>query len=70
MYISIIISITMIPHEGAIPLRELVYRVHELPPSMMTLIFDFGRLDDVTEEKYIQEMVKNQVSKLHSSSLE
>ena len=46
---------------GRIPLRELVYRVHELPPSMLPLIFDFGRLDDATEKKYIHKIVSNQV---------
>lgn len=46
---------------GKIPLHELVYRVHEIPESMLPLIFDFGRLDDLTERKYIGEIVKNRV---------
>uniref|UniRef100_A0A8C5RBG0 RING-type E3 ubiquitin transferase n=1 Tax=Leptobrachium leishanense TaxID=445787 RepID=A0A8C5RBG0_9ANUR len=42
---------------GSIPLRQLVYRVHALPPSMMSLVWDFGQLNDETEKKYIQQIV-------------
>ena len=61
--------ITYIESEGKIPLRELVYRVHELPPSMMSLILDFGSLDSDTEKRYIREMVINQVSNLQVSCM-
>lgn len=44
---------------GSIPLRQLVYRVHALPPSMVPLVWDFGQLDDNTEKMYIQQIVKN-----------
>ena len=46
---------------GSIPLRHLVYRVHDLPSSMASLIFDFGRLDSNTEKRYIEKMVENKV---------
>ena len=45
----------------SIPLRNLVYRVHELPPSMKPLVYDFGKLDDDTENSYIHQIVKNHV---------
>ena len=47
---------------GDIPLRNLVYRVHDLPTSMKTLVYDFGELDDDAEKKYIYEIVKKHVS--------
>ncbi|XP_063296796.1 E3 ubiquitin-protein ligase RNF213-like [Pelobates fuscus] len=43
---------------GSIPLRQLVYRVHALPPSMMSLVWDFGQLDDETEKTYIHQIVQ------------
>ena len=46
---------------GDIPLRNLVYRVHDLPTSMKTLVYDFGELDDDAEKKYIYEIVKKHV---------
>ena len=58
-----------IDYQGKIPLRELVYRVHELPPSMLPLIFDFGRLDSPTEKKYIHKMVSNQVRNINNITL-
>ncbi|XP_037112942.1 E3 ubiquitin-protein ligase rnf213-alpha isoform X6 [Syngnathus acus] len=42
---------------GSIPLRQLVYRVQALPPSMISLVWDFGQLNDQTEEKYIEQIV-------------
>ena len=39
-----------------------MYRVHDLPSSMKTLVYDFGELDDDAEEKYISEIVKKHVS--------
>ncbi|XP_018410445.1 PREDICTED: E3 ubiquitin-protein ligase RNF213-like [Nanorana parkeri] len=42
---------------GSIPLRQLVYRVHALPPSMIPLVWDFGQLNNETENKYIQQIV-------------
>ncbi|XP_072028881.1 E3 ubiquitin-protein ligase rnf213-alpha-like [Amphiura filiformis] len=42
---------------GSIPLRELVYRVHPLPPSMRPLIWDFGHLNASVEKKYIKQIV-------------
>ncbi|CAL8274226.1 unnamed protein product [Lota lota] len=46
---------------GSIPLRQLVYRVQALPPSMIPLVWDFGQLNDDTEEMYIQQIVQRVV---------
>ncbi|KAM9745174.1 E3 ubiquitin-protein ligase rnf213-alpha-like isoform 2-T2 [Menidia menidia] len=46
---------------GSIPLRQLVYRVQALPPSMIPLVWDFGQLNDHTEEIYIQQIVQRVV---------
>ncbi|XP_036971896.1 E3 ubiquitin-protein ligase rnf213-alpha-like isoform X2 [Acanthopagrus latus] len=46
---------------GSIPLRQLVYRVHKLPPSMIPLVWDFGQLNDPTEKMYIEQMVQREV---------
>ncbi|XP_078611724.1 E3 ubiquitin-protein ligase RNF213-like isoform X2 [Branchiostoma floridae x Branchiostoma japonicum] len=50
---------------GHIPLRQLVYRVQPLPPSMLPLVWDFGQLSSDVEEKYIVQMV-NRCVKDHS----
>ena len=42
---------------GDIPLRELVYRVIELPASMRPLVWDFGQLSNDIEKTYTREMV-------------
>ena len=44
---------------GNIPLRQLVYRVHTLPISMMPLVWDFGSVSDENEKQYIAQMVEN-----------
>ena len=44
---------------GEIPLRQLVYRVFDLPSSMRPLVYDFGKLDDDTENDYTKQMVKD-----------
>ncbi|KAA8582604.1 hypothetical protein FQN60_003825 [Etheostoma spectabile] len=46
---------------GSIPLRQLVYRVQALPPSMIPLVWDFGQLNDQTEKTYIQQIVQRVV---------
>ncbi|XP_016116503.1 E3 ubiquitin-protein ligase rnf213-alpha-like, partial [Sinocyclocheilus grahami] len=46
---------------GSIPLRQLVYRVHALPPSMIPLVWDFGQLSDQTEKMYIKQIVERVV---------
>lgn len=43
---------------GKIPLRQLVYRVLDLPPSMRPLVYDFGQLNTGTECDYIIQIVK------------
>ncbi|XP_016375895.1 E3 ubiquitin-protein ligase rnf213-alpha-like, partial [Sinocyclocheilus rhinocerous] len=50
---------------GSIPLRQLVYRVHALPPSMIPLVWDFGQLNDHTEKMYIKQIVER-VFQTHS----
>lgn len=46
---------------GKVPLRQLVYRVHPLPPSMASLVWDFGQLSDSTELSYIRQIVQKKV---------
>lgn len=46
---------------GYIPLRQLVYRVHPLPPSLLPLVWDFGELNEKTQMLYIREIVKSTV---------
>ncbi|XP_043106269.1 E3 ubiquitin-protein ligase rnf213-alpha-like isoform X2 [Puntigrus tetrazona] len=53
---------------GSIPLRQLVYRVQALPPSMIPLVWDFGQLNDHTEKMYIKQIVKR-VAETHSIDL-
>nr|XP_055971345.1 E3 ubiquitin-protein ligase RNF213 [Sorex fumeus] len=43
---------------GSVPLRQLVYRVHALPPSLVPLVWDFGQLQDATEKLYIRQIVR------------
>ena len=50
---------------GSIPLRQLVYRVLALPPSMQPLVYDFGQLTNTTEKDYTTQIVKNRVSICH-----
>ncbi|XP_028287710.1 E3 ubiquitin-protein ligase rnf213-beta isoform X2 [Parambassis ranga] len=47
---------------GKVPLRQLVYRVHPLPPSMASLVWDFGQLNDTTELSYIKQIVQKKVA--------
>ena len=42
---------------GDIPLRELVYRVMELPASFRPLVWDFGQLSNSIEKTYTREIV-------------
>lgn len=49
-------------HLGKIPLRQLVYRVLDIPPSMRSLVYHFGQLDSETEHQYIQNIVNYHVS--------
>ncbi|XP_065450526.1 E3 ubiquitin-protein ligase RNF213-like [Chrysemys picta bellii] len=44
---------------GYIPLRQLVYRVQPLPPSMLPLVWDFGELNENTQSLYIRQIVKS-----------
>ncbi|KAL7839146.1 hypothetical protein SRHO_G00258040 [Serrasalmus rhombeus] len=53
---------------GQIPMRQLVYRVQPLPPSLTPLVWDFGKLNEHTQELYINQMVKTffRKEKLHN----
>jgi len=42
---------------GSIPLRQLVYRVHKLPESMLPLVWDFGKLSPDAETLYVMQIV-------------
>ncbi|XDV14216.1 hypothetical protein PO909_002393 [Leuciscus waleckii] len=53
---------------GSIPLRQLVYRVQALPPSMIPLVWDFGQLNDHTEKMYIKQIVERVVETNSMSS--
>ena len=46
---------------GRIPLRQLVYRVLDLPPSMRPLVYDFGQLTNRREEDYTRQIVTDHV---------
>ncbi|CAI8017205.1 E3 ubiquitin-protein ligase rnf213-alpha [Geodia barretti] len=48
---------------GKIPLRELVYRVIDLPPSIRPLVYDFGQLNTDTERDYTTQIVHDHVGK-------
>ena len=48
--------------KGKIPLRQLVYRVLDLPPSMRPLVYDFGQLNTKSENEYVAQIVTNHVS--------
>lgn len=54
-----IIVTKMCAYVGKIPLRQLVYRVLDLPPSMRPLVYDFGQLNDDNEKDYIDQIVKD-----------
>lgn len=45
---------------GKVPLRQLVYRVHPLPPSLIPLVWDFGQLSNSAERSYIKQIVLKQ----------
>ncbi|XP_060108019.1 E3 ubiquitin-protein ligase RNF213-like [Heteronotia binoei] len=53
---------------GSVPLRQLVYRVHALPPSMIPLVWDFGQLNNVTEKLYIQQIVQRLTHSIQMST--
>lgn len=46
---------------GNVPLRNLVYRVLELPSSMQSLVYDFGQLSSDTEKDYAVKIVEKYV---------
>ena len=54
---------------GKIPLRQLVYRVLDLPPSMRPMVYDFGQLKKGTENDYIKQIVHDHVKKHPGLSL-
>ena len=62
----LIISIT----QGRIPLRHLVYRVHALPESMCSLVWDFGQLNPNVEELYTRQIVQRYVSRAFNGDMQ
>ena len=42
-------------------MRNLVYRVLDLPSSMKALVYDFGSLTDESEREYIYQIVTHRV---------
>ena len=54
---------------GDIPLRELVYRVMELPASLRPLVWDFGQLSNSIEKTYTREIVAKHLRD-HNSPIE
>ena len=44
-------------------MRHLVYRVHALPESMRSLVWDFGQLNAEVEELYTRQIVRRFVSR-------
>ncbi|XP_069511290.1 E3 ubiquitin-protein ligase RNF213 isoform X2 [Ambystoma mexicanum] len=55
---------------GSIPLRQLVYRVHCLPPSMVPLVWDFGQLNNDTERMYVHQIVQRLAPSIKLSASE
>jgi hypothetical protein len=48
---------------GNIPLRQLVYRVLDIPRSMRPFVYDFGVLHEDAEIIYVNKIVCNHVRK-------
>lgn len=65
MELIVIIIVIIICLTGSIPLRHLVYRVHALPESMRSLVWDFGSLQPDVEERYIRQIVGRYVRKFN-----
>ena len=62
IYVCVCVYIYMcVCPTGHIPMRQLVYRVHALPQSMLPLVWDFGQLNTEIEELYIKQMVQRYV---------
>ena len=55
------LTLVFLSYLGNIPLRNLVYRVIELPSSMQSLVYDFGQLSSDTEKDYIVKIVEKYV---------
>ena len=60
-FVLLMFSIATYDFVGKIPLRQLVYRVHNLPPSMRPLVYDFGQLQQQREADYTHRIVHNYV---------
>lgn len=55
---------------GHIPIRHLVYRVQQLPTSLMPLVWDYGQLEKNVERQYIENMVRKVTRKMPEMSEE
>ena len=47
---------------------DLVYKVHPVPDSLLSFVFDFGALDDATEMLYIESMIHKQHAQVSAMS--
>eukprot|EP00439_Symbiodinium_sp_Y106_P033514 s1540_g4.t1 len=47
------------------PMKELVYRVHPLPESLIDVVSDFGALSEASEELYIKAILRKELPRLH-----
>ena len=56
-----VVHFISVSFSGKIPLRQLVYRVLDLPASMRPLVYDFGQLNTDTESDYIRQIVHDHV---------
>ena len=52
------------------PLAELVYRVHRVPGALQQFVFDFGRLADADEEKYVKAILARELQALRKRGYE
>uniref|UniRef100_A0A0G4FFV2 CBM20 domain-containing protein n=1 Tax=Chromera velia CCMP2878 TaxID=1169474 RepID=A0A0G4FFV2_9ALVE len=53
---------------GDTPLRHLVYRVCALPPSLASLVWDFGSLSEEAERKYVEKMAFSRLKGVEGGS--
>ena len=48
-----------------VPMRDLVYRVNPLPPSLLPLVWDFGQLQQDVENKYTVRIVRRNLAEFN-----
>ena len=50
-----------------VAMRELVYRVRPLPPSLLARVFDYGALGDEEERKYVAAIIRAEALDAHTA---